>query len=95
MGGVSAGIVDDKGTLYVATKTRAYQGANYTLLPFVAKRVWVKGYLAKLGGNNLIKISEVKEFKPGMKMGSNGPYTPKAATAGASSTQTAVEPKKK
>ncbi|MBY0356770.1 MAG: hypothetical protein K2W82_02110 [Candidatus Obscuribacterales bacterium] len=62
-GGVTAGIVDDKGNLYIAAKSKAYNGCRDQLLPFVAKRVKVKGYIASRGGCRVLKISEVKEVK--------------------------------
>jgi hypothetical protein len=69
MGGVSAGIVDDKGNLYVAAKTKAYTGANRLLLPFVAKKVVAHGWVSRSGGTQLLKIDSVEEWKPGMKTG--------------------------
>lgn len=60
-GGVSAGILDEKtGELFVAAKHKGYTGCKDLLLPFVAKRVIVKGWIARKGGCNLIKIQEVK-----------------------------------
>lgn len=68
-GGVSAGILDEKtGELFIAAKHKGYTGCKDLLLPFVAKRVLVKGWIARKGGCNLIKIQEVKlapEIKPG------------------------------
>jgi hypothetical protein len=69
LGGVSAGILDDKGNLYIAAKSRAYQGANRMLLPFTAKKVLVKGWVSRAGGSQLLKIDSVEEWKPGMKVG--------------------------
>lgn len=70
-GGVSAGILDEKtGELFIAAKHKGYTGCKELLLPFVAKRVVVKGWIARKGGCNLIKIQEVKlaaENKPGEK----------------------------
>jgi hypothetical protein len=68
-GGVSAGIVDEKGNLYVAAKTKAYTGANRMLLPFVAKKVVAHGWVSRAGGCQLLKIDSVEEWKPGMKIG--------------------------
>lgn len=60
-GGVSAGILDEKtGELFIAAKHKGYTGCKELLLPFVAKRVRVKGWIARKGGCNLIKIQEVK-----------------------------------
>jgi hypothetical protein len=67
LGGVTAGIIDDDGNLYVAAKTRAYSGANRMLYPFIAKKVWAKGWLSEAGGSKFFKVNEVKEWKPGMK----------------------------
>ncbi|MBA3855670.1 MAG: hypothetical protein C0507_02055 [Cyanobacteria bacterium PR.3.49] len=67
-GGVSAGILDEKtGELFIAAKHKGYTGCKDLLLPFVAKRVTVKGWIARKGGCNLIKIQEVKLAKPGEK----------------------------
>ncbi|MBX9951928.1 MAG: hypothetical protein K2Y39_22340 [Candidatus Obscuribacterales bacterium] len=70
-GGVSAGILDEKtGELFIAAKHKGYTGCKELLLPFVAKRVVVKGWIARKGGCNLIKIQEVKLAavnKPGEK----------------------------
>jgi hypothetical protein len=66
LGGVTPGIIDDQGNIYVAAKTRAYSGANRMLFPFIAKRVWAKGWLSEAGGSKFFKITEVKEWKPGM-----------------------------
>jgi len=67
-GGVSAGILDEKtGELFVAAKHKGYTGCKDLLLPFVAKRVTVKGWIARKGGCNLIKIQEVKLAKAGEK----------------------------
>lgn len=63
MGGVTAGIVDDQGNLYIAAKSKAYNGCKDQLLPFVAKRVKISGYLASRGGCNVLKISKVQEVK--------------------------------
>lgn len=68
LGGVSAGILDDKGNLYVAAKTKAYTGANRMLLPFVAKKVVAHGWVSRAGGTQLIKIDSVEEWKPNMKV---------------------------
>jgi hypothetical protein len=62
-GGVTLGIVDDKGTLYVAAKTRAYTGCKELLIPFMAKRVKATGWLATKGGSNIMKIQKVELVK--------------------------------
>ncbi len=72
MGGVSCGIVDDKGTLYIAAKSKAYKGCNLMLAPFVAKRVKVKGWLTERGGCKLLKINQVTDLGPAEKFYKNG-----------------------
>jgi hypothetical protein len=62
-GGVTLGIVDDKGTLYIAAKHKGYKGCKELLMPFMAKRVHVVGWLAQAGGCNVMKINEVKLAK--------------------------------
>ncbi|PWT94861.1 MAG: hypothetical protein C5B53_12255 [Candidatus Melainabacteria bacterium] len=62
-GGVTLGIVDDQGTLFVAVKTRAFTGCKELLLPFVAKRVTATGWLATKGGSNIMKIQTVELAK--------------------------------
>jgi hypothetical protein len=66
-GGVTLGIVDDKGNLYIAAKYKAYQGCQHLLEPFVAKRVHVNGWVARLGGCQILKITDVHEIKPTAK----------------------------
>lgn len=58
-GGVSAGILTDDGTVYIAAKHQGYKGANGILLPFVAKRVKVKGWVAERGGIKVVKVRTV------------------------------------
>ncbi|MGH9554083.1 MAG: hypothetical protein ACRD3W_32190 [Terriglobales bacterium] len=62
-GGVTPGIVDDQGNLYIAAKHHAYTGCQDLLLPYVAKRVKVTGWLAVKGGCNLLKIAKVELAK--------------------------------
>src|SRR5258708_6062122 len=64
-GGVTLAIVDDQGTMYIAAKHKAYSGCQALLEPYVAKRVQIKGYLAKTGGCNVLKIMTVTELGPG------------------------------
>jgi hypothetical protein len=59
MGGVTPGIVDDQGNLYIAAKSQGYKGCNELLTPFVAKRVKVQGWLTTKGGCNVMKIRRV------------------------------------
>lgn len=59
-GGVSAGILTDDGTVYIAAKHQGYKGANGILLPYVAKRVRVKGWIAERGGIKVVKVKEVE-----------------------------------
>ncbi len=62
-GGVTLGIVDDKGTLYIAAKHKGYKGCKELLMPFMARRVHAVGWLAQAGGCNVMKINEVKLAK--------------------------------
>ncbi len=62
-GGVTAGIVTDDGTLYIAAKYQAYKGCAGLLLPYVAKRVRAKGWVAERGGCKVMKITSVEEVK--------------------------------
>jgi hypothetical protein len=62
-GGVTAGILADDGTLYIAAKHQAYNGCAGLLLPYVAMRVKVKGWLAEKGGCKLLKINSVEPVK--------------------------------
>ncbi|MBK9145406.1 MAG: hypothetical protein IPM23_23275 [Candidatus Melainabacteria bacterium] len=59
-GGVSAGILTDDGTVYIAAKHQAYKGCNGLLLPYVAKRVRATGWVAEKGGCRVLKISKVE-----------------------------------
>ncbi len=59
-GGVSLGIVDDKGNLYIAAKHKGFKGCKELLMPFMAKRVHVVGWLAQTGGCNILKIKTVQ-----------------------------------
>ncbi|MBZ0187145.1 MAG: hypothetical protein K8F91_12935 [Candidatus Obscuribacterales bacterium] len=59
-GGVSAGILTDDGTVYIAAKHQGYKGCAGLLLPYVAQRVEVKGGVAEKGGCRVLKIREVK-----------------------------------
>ncbi len=63
LGGVSAGIVDDQGTLYIAAKHVGYEGCQKMLLPLIAKRVKATGWLTTTGGCNLMKIRQIEEIK--------------------------------
>lgn len=58
-GGVAPGIVDDQGNLYIAAKHKAYEGCRSLLLPYAAKRVTVKGWVARKGGCQVLKITSV------------------------------------
>lgn len=59
-GGVTAGILTDDGTLYIAAKHSGYKGCAGLLLPYVAERVRVKGWLAERGGCKVLKITSVE-----------------------------------
>lgn len=63
MGGVTPGIVDDKGQLYLCVKHKAYTGCKDLLAPYVAKRVKVKGHLATKGGVRVLKVTAVELAK--------------------------------
>lgn len=63
MGGVTPGIVDDKGLLYLCVKHKAYTGCKDLLAPYVAKRVKVKGHLATKGGVRVLKVTSVELVK--------------------------------
>lgn len=60
MGGVTLGIVDDSGQLYIAAKHKGYTGCKELLVPYMAKRVHAKGWLAESGGCKLLKIATVE-----------------------------------
>lgn len=62
-GGVTMGIVDDQGTLYIAAKSKGYTGCKELLLPFMAKRVTATGWLATKGGSKIMKIQKVELAK--------------------------------
>jgi len=59
-GGITMGIVED-GTndLYVAAKYKGYKGCNELLIPYVAQKVTVKGFVGDLGGNRMLRIDTV------------------------------------
>jgi hypothetical protein len=62
-GGVTIGIVDDEGTLYICAKHKAYTGCKELLTPFMAKRVKILGWLGEKGGCKVLKVAEVEEVK--------------------------------
>jgi hypothetical protein len=62
-GGVTPGIVDDQGTLYIAAKYKAYTGCRDLLLPYVAQKVKATGWLTTKGGCNIMKIMKVEPVK--------------------------------
>jgi hypothetical protein len=74
-GGITPGIVDDQGTLYVAAKYTGFNGCRELLMPYVAKRVTVTGWLTTKGGCNIIKIMKVEPEK----QKSNSPEKKQAA----------------
>lgn len=63
LGGVSSGIVDDDGKLYICAKSKAYKGCAELMGRFVGKRVRVKGWISERGGCSLLKVSDVVELK--------------------------------
>lgn len=72
-GGVTAGILADDGTLYIAAKHQAYNGCAGLLLPYVADRVKVKGWLSERGGVKLLKILKVERVKTPAKTSTKRP----------------------
>lgn len=72
-GGVTAGILTDDGTLFIAAKHQAYNGCAGLLLPYVAERVKVKGWLAEKGGCKLLKITSVERVKQPSKTNTRRP----------------------
>lgn len=72
-GGVTAGILTDDGTLYIAAKHQAYNGCAGLLLPYVADRVRVKGWLSERGGVKLLKILKVERVKTPAKTNTTRP----------------------
>jgi len=62
-GGVTPGIVDDQGRLYIAAKYKAYTGCRELLMPYAAQRVKVTGWLSNKGGCNVLKIMKVEPVK--------------------------------
>jgi hypothetical protein len=63
MGGVTPGIVDDQGRLYICAKAQGYKGCQELLTPFVAKRVKAEGWLTTKGGCNVMKLTSVEAAK--------------------------------
>ncbi len=59
-GGVSAGILDDEGNIYIAAKYQGYKGCAGLLLPYVGTRVKAKGWVAERGGVRVMKIGSVE-----------------------------------
>jgi hypothetical protein len=72
-GGVTAGILTDDGTLYIAAKHQGYNGCAGLLLPYVADRVKVSGWLAERGGVKLLKIIKVERVKTAAKANTKRP----------------------
>jgi hypothetical protein len=64
-GGMPLGILEDKtGQVYVACKSnKAFKGCNEILLPYVAQRVKVTGYVARKGGCQALRIEKVELAK--------------------------------
>jgi hypothetical protein len=62
-GGVTIGIVDDTGKLYIAAKSKGFTGCKDLLTPFMAKRVTIIGWLATKGGSNILKVQKVELAK--------------------------------
>jgi hypothetical protein len=70
-GGVTPGILDDKGMLWLCVKHKAFTGCKEILFPFVARRVKVTGWAAHKGGCNVLKVTKVELDKPVAGTGSN------------------------
>ena len=59
-GGVTMGILEDGSKdLYVAAKSKGYHGCNDLLIPYVAQKVTVTGWVGDLGGCRMLKIDKV------------------------------------
>jgi len=69
-GGVTPGILDDKGVLWLCVKHKAYTGCKEILFPFVARRVKVTGWAAHKGGCNVLKVEKVELEEPASSAGS-------------------------
>ncbi|MBU6454337.1 MAG: hypothetical protein KGS72_21345 [Cyanobacteria bacterium REEB67] len=60
-GGVTMGILEDGSKdLYIAAKTKGYHGCNELLIPYVAQKVTVTGWVGDLGGCRMLKIDKVE-----------------------------------
>jgi hypothetical protein len=63
-GGVPLGIVDDKGQIYIAAKSKQpFKGCKELLMPYIAQRVKVTGYVASKGGCQVLRIEKVEKAK--------------------------------
>ncbi|MDR3616352.1 MAG: hypothetical protein P4L53_22520 [Candidatus Obscuribacterales bacterium] len=63
-GGVTPGILDDTGMLWLCVKHKAFTGCKEILFPFVARRVKVTGWAAHKGGCNVLKVEKVELVAP-------------------------------
>lgn len=63
-GGLPVGVVQDKtDEVYVVIPAKGMKGANEDLLPFVAKRVTLKGKIIKKGGVKIFAYASIAEIK--------------------------------
>lgn len=63
-GGLPVGLLDEKsGEVYTIVPAKGMKGANTALLPFVAKRVRIRGSVMEKGGNRLLAYTNVEEAK--------------------------------
>ena len=83
-GGVTPGILDDKGVLWLCVKHKAFTGCKEILFPFVAKRVKVTGWAAHKGGCNVLKVEKVELEAPASGTGAG-------ANTGASPASTVIK----
>lgn len=64
-GGMPLGIVEDKtGQVYVAAKSpQPYKGCNDMLLPYIAQKVTIEGFVARKGGCQVLRVQKVSPAK--------------------------------
>ncbi len=64
-GGMPLGIVEEKtGNVYVAAKSpEPYKGCNEMLLPYVAQKVTLEGFVARKGGCQVLRVQKVIPVK--------------------------------
>lgn len=63
-GGLPVGLLDEKsGEVYTIVPAKGMKGANTALLPFVAKKVRIRGSVMEKGGNRLLAYTNIEEAK--------------------------------